>query len=767
MPLWIVCLFSISSFGQQLDCQLSISGKIIDEHDEAGLPFASVLIKELGRGTNADATGAFSLKNLCAGNYTLTFSHIGCKPQTLVIQLKRDTFFIKKLEHHAELLEEITITSQKLEAPASQSQTSLKGLALDRIQGKSLGESLSHIAGVNTLQTGPTINKPIIHGLHSSRILIFNNGIRQEGQEWGSDHAPEIDPFIADQLSVIKGAAAVQYGVGALGGIVLIRPAALPTKTDLGGSLSVVGMSNGMQGVVSGKLEGGIKNLKGIAWRLQGTVKRGGDLKTPNYHLTNTGLKEQNFSIETGYKKEAVSFNAFYSRFHTELGILRSAHIGNLTDLEIALNSEAPLVTEDFSYMIQNPKQNVTHNLLKINGSYSLENIGKLKAVYGFQHNNRKEFDLRRNNRTDRPSLNLNLKTHTTDLSFEHLPWWQHLKGTIGLAGTIQYNRNIAGTGVRPLIPFYNSYTAGIFIIEKWIQDKWSLELGIRYDYKNLEAKKFDQSNNLTNTRLDFNGWTATVGGFYRINKQLIIKSNLGSAFRPPNVSELFSEGLHHAVAAIEEGDINLSSEKAIKWINTLELNLNKILQLEIDAYYNHIQNYIYLEPQAQPVLTIRGAFPVFKYTQTDARLWGIDWSGQFQLAKHFFLRTKGSIIRASDIRKEEDLIFIPSDRVEANLVYALTGKKNLKDWQLSIGAQHTVRQSRVPANIDFAPPPNAYTLWKIEAGGNFAIHKNTLGLNISVQNLLNTRYREYLNRLRYYADEKGRNITLRLKYNF
>ena len=98
--------------------------------------------------------------------------------------------------------------------------------------GKSLGESLKEIPGVNSIQTGPGIFKPVIHGVHSQRILILNYGIRQEGQQWGAEHAPEIDPFIASDVVVIKDASSIKYGTDALGGVIVVNPSPLPEKED-------------------------------------------------------------------------------------------------------------------------------------------------------------------------------------------------------------------------------------------------------------------------------------------------------------------------------------------------------------------------------------------------------------------------------------------------------------------------------------------------------------------------------------------------------
>src|ERR1700749_1222227 len=108
------------------------------------------------------------------------------------------------------------------------------GKALEKIPGLSPGKSLKSIAGVNSLQTGPSISKPVIHGVYSNRILILNNGVRQEGQNWGNDHAPEIDPFIATKLSVIKGAASLRYGSDAVGGVVLVDPKEMPGNGGAG-----------------------------------------------------------------------------------------------------------------------------------------------------------------------------------------------------------------------------------------------------------------------------------------------------------------------------------------------------------------------------------------------------------------------------------------------------------------------------------------------------------------------------------------------------
>jgi hypothetical protein len=142
-------------------------------------------------------------------------------------------------------LEEVEITTPRKSTPGTGTSATLTSKDLEQTRGRTLAEALTNIAGVSTLQTGATIAKPVIQGLHSTRILILNNGIRQEGQQWGMEHAPEIDPFVASRITVIKGAEGVRYGPEAIGGVVLVEPAALSKIPDITGELYLTVATNG------------------------------------------------------------------------------------------------------------------------------------------------------------------------------------------------------------------------------------------------------------------------------------------------------------------------------------------------------------------------------------------------------------------------------------------------------------------------------------------------------------------------------------------
>src|SRR5699024_614536 len=125
---------------------------------------------------------------------------------------------------------------------------------------------------------------------------------------------------------------------------------------------------------------------------LQGTLKRFGDFEAPDYVLSNTGFSEKDVSFRLGFDKYTHGLEAYYSYFHSELGILSASHLGGIEDLLRALDSEKPLIIRDFTYDIDAPKQNVSHHLVKLKYFQRFKDLGKLSLQYSFQQNHRLEY---------------------------------------------------------------------------------------------------------------------------------------------------------------------------------------------------------------------------------------------------------------------------------------------------------------------------------------------------------------------------------------
>ncbi len=774
----------------QTDCVFGLKGTVVSAEGGEPVPFATIEVisnnKKQSLVNNTD--GVFEASNLCDEEVTVIVRFIGFQTfeKKYVLSRGKNEFEIKLLVD-VKNLGEVTIEEEKVAEIVTVQRSEVNAEALTRSAGASLGEALTEISGVNMLQTGPTIAKPVIHGLHSNRILILNNGIRQEGQKWGQEHAPEIDPFVANNLKLIKGAAAVKYGSDAIGGVILVNPAELPNTNSFAGKFNVLGASNSQLYASSALFEGGIKGLDGFGWRVQGTFKRGGDAQAADYRLTNTGTQEQNFSMGLGYHKDDLGLEVFFSSFDAELGVLRSAHIGNLTDLAIAIDSDRPLFIEDFSYDINNPFQDVRHRLLKANGHIELNDLGDFSLQYGLQQNQRKEFDVRRAGRSEIPALSLDLITHTLDVDLD-MSAKGSWKWDVGASFLYQTNENSPETGIRPLIPNFDNWTAGAHLIGRFIRPKYELEFGARYDFRHYLVKRFDENNNLERPEFDFNNLTGSAGAVFFLNNDWVLRSNVGTAWRAPHVNELYSEGLHHGAAAIEEGNDQLVSEKSIKWINSLEKYTDR-MKVSVSGYYNLISDYIFLRPESVE-LTIRGAFPVFRYQQTDAVLYGLDTDLEYIFSDRWTVNSKLSLIRAEDRKLNSPLINIPTSQLEGAVVYNFREGKLLKPF-VSAGFRAVSRQRNAPRVVsiqevleandndrdlfasdpsifDFIAPPEGYVNFNVSGGFDLLFqNENKLNVFMSIDNLLNNSYRDYLNRFRYYADDLGRNFSLKLSYTF
>lgn len=743
-------------------CSSTIRGRLLHFENNEPIFGAYIWIEESSTGAVTDENGSFIIKDLCPGTYTITIQYLGHEEIEEQIELGANSFSKTFRMKESELsLSGVEIHGHREQVQTTTAVSSLYGEALMESRGENLGESLKRIAGVNTFSTGNSISKPVIHGLHSNRIMILNNGVRLEGQQWGAEHAPEIDPFLANEITVVKGAETVRYGPEAMGGVILVTPAELPTKKFSQTNLYLLGGTNGRMGNISVEHLGGSEKIKGLGYRLQSSVKRAGNIQSPDYYQGNTGLSELNFSGSLGYSNDKLGVETYYSFFNTSLGILRDAHTGNLSDLEEIIENGKPFINPGFDYEITNPKQVVSHHLAKLKSHYHLSDNWKLNGQYGFQLNNRQEYDRRRGDLNDKPSLDLELFTNTFDLFLDHTlenEW----SGTFGLNVIQQANSNVPGTGVTPLIPNYDMVNLGIYAMETYSKGPLEIEGGIRYDIRNITTARFIQGE-LETSDLDYQNFSAFIGGLYQISPSLTFNSNLGSAWRPPNVNELFSQGLHHGAAAVEIGDADLVSEKSFKWVNELEYD-GKNTHIEFTAYANQIRDYIYLNPTGETFVSLRGTFNVFEYLQANAFFYGFDLAGSYEFNERLSGYAKGSIIRAKNTSEDNYFPFIPSDRMDWGIAYRFGNLSQSN--KITLSNLLVARQKREP-DFDLAPAPPGYSLINLAFQKEFSVQDNKLNLGFQVQNLLNTSYKEYMNRFRYFTDDMGRNILLKINYQF
>jgi iron complex outermembrane receptor protein len=765
--LFAVLLWSPRAVAQEPACTLVLSGAVIDDHDRTPLSFAEIYLPELQKGTISDLEGRYRLEGLCPGNYLVRVSHLGCEPVERRINLTRDQVMDVRLEHHHEELRELEVIRRKPDENVGQARSELDREVLEQFAGRSLADMVGNLPGVNILSSGPTIGKPVIHGLSGNRILILNQGIRQEDQQWGTDHAPNLDPFSSDRITVVKGAASVQYGSDAIGGVIITEPVELPREGGISGEVRGVGIYNGRGGGGSGMLQGGVKRIRGLGWRVQGSGRQLGDASSANYGLSNTGLRETGGSASVGVNRHWGGVEAYYSWFTRELGVARSAHIGNLTDLQNSIERGTPWFVAPFTYGIGPPRQVVEHQLFKAEGRYRLSDRDMVVLTYAFQTDDRQEYDIRRGGRSERPSLDLFLQTHTADAVLNH--WLgPHVHGKLGVSGVQQENFNIPGTGIRPLIPNYAKRSGGVFILEHFpFGERLELEAGARLERTDLRVGRYDRDNNYVTPEHAFVNHALSAGGNWEMRDSLFLRANISTAYRPPHVAEMYSEGLHHGSAAIELGDDGLASERSLK--ATLDIDghwAGGRLRTAITLYHDRITDFIQLRPEGFQ-LTIRGAFPVFSYSATDVRLMGIDAAVEYELFGPWSWRTRASMVRGRDLLADEWLFQMPSDRLENSLVLRRERFGAWRNAEVAVTSLLVAEQTRVPVGLDFMDAPAGYHLLGLSMSVMRPMGPNELRFGLSGHNLLNTAYRDYMDRFRYFMDARGVDFTLWLRFGF
>ncbi|MFA9189403.1 TonB-dependent receptor [Flavobacterium magnesitis] len=792
----ILVFFSLILFGNSIYSQNTISGKIISQKP---ISFSGIHIHIGQKISSSDDAGNYSINNLPNGATKIFISHLGYQSIDTVIDLRGNLKIDFKLKLSTTKLHEVVIQQKNISSTKSVAEQQIKLETIEKHSNQSLGDVLKEVAGISSLKTGNTVVKPIINGLYGSRVPVINNNVKLEDQQWGTEHAPNFDVNAANKITVIKGASGLQYGGDAIGGLVIIEPMSVKKDTLFGKTILNLD-SNGRGGSVSSSIHKG--NDLGWSWNALTTLKYIGDKEAANYVLSNSGNQEANFSGDIKYAAKKYNATAFYSYYKSVIGILSASHIGNVNDLYLSINKKVPSIINDFTHNIQNPKQDVQHHIAKFNFNYYLNESAFLSFQYAFQFNKRLEYDVRRGDYKNIAALDLDLKTNTLNIDYKKTGHDWNFKS--GLSAATQNNYANPATEIVPLIPNYDKIDFGAYGIASYnISDSFSVDGGLRYDFSKIEATKYYQKSTwdkrgynetfpefiiredrtqtqwLSKPSFTFHNISASTGFHKELKNSWDIFTNVSFASRNPNPSEFFSDGLHHSTGVIELGDLNLNKEQSTKLSVTVQKKSNDF-SFEINPYINNIQNYIFLKPVGFET-TIRGAFPVYEYQQTNARLLGIDLQTHWDITNQWQHSFSMAYVNGKDRILSEPLIDMPPVILNNKIRYL---KREWHELILELKNEMIFRQNQFPDNnfytniiqdgefisvlVDISTPPPAYNLLHFYSEMKFnTFKKSTTTIAFSVQNIFNVSYRDYLNRQRLFANEIGRSFQIQLKFNY
>ena len=768
----------------------SFSGVVTNAYTGKPLNGVSVYISDVRIGTSTNEKGEFFISNISEGLHLIEFSHIGYNTFAEQILIKGDTKKDIKLsesvvENNAVIVTGVSRASQLKKVPFSV--VVMRKEELQQTTSTNIIDAITRKAGVSALATGPAISKPVIRGLGYNRVLTINDGVRQEGQQWGDEHGIEIDEASVNKIEILKGPASLVYGSDAMGGVInIITNVPVQTNT-IKANLGTNYQSNNRLRSLYGNVAG---NIHGINWNVYGTTKAAADYKNKyDGYVFNSKFKENNIGGYVGYNGNWGFSHLLISNFNLRAGLVEGDRDSLGRFVKQIENGQLVNATDDDfkSTSAQIPYQLINH--FKIATDNNIK-IGKnnLAINIAFQQNKREEFgDI---DNPTKQGLFFNLKTVTYTAKF-HIKEKNGWKPSIGASGMSQTNTN---RGVEQLIPNYNLNDAGLFFFTEKSIKQFTINGGVRFDTRKITTQNLlDETGAIKGNLFEksFNNFSGSAGLAYEVNKNINIKLNIARAFRAPSIPELASNGAHEGTIRYEYGTSNLKSEVSTQLDASVELS-NEHVSFNVAAYVNNFSNFIFYkklsaEAGGDSLVYMGGGefLAAFKFDQKKATLAGleatldihphpIDWL-HFQ---NTFSYVSGNFATQKDGSK--NLPFIPAPK----LLTELRGdfkkiNKHISNVYTKVEVDNTFKQSKAFTAYNTETITNGYTLINIGLGADVISTKKIklFSINIAANNIADVAYQNHLSRLKYSAENlatgrqgvfnMGRNFSVKINVPF
>ena len=712
----------------------TITGTVTDASNNQTLPGATIYIPDLKVSAESDKNGNYSIDNLPSkGSYLIEVRYIGFKSNTKTINLATVSTINFTLTPTAIETKEVVITGNLLSSTGKRNSTAATVVGKDQLlePSNNLIDALAKIPGVSQISTGPSISKPVIRGLGYNRVVTLDNGVKQEGQQWGDEHGIEIDQFKADRVEVLRGPASLIYGSDALAGVInLLEPTAAPEGQIKGEFVSNYATNNGLT-ANSLMLNG---NENGFVWRARGTYKNAYSFKTPTGYYPNSGFNETDLSGMVGLNKSWGYSHLNVSSFRNNIGFYEPTVDGNGNFVQ---EDNSPFTNKDYTNRtLDFPRQDIRHFKAVLNNNFLFGN-GNLKADLAFQRNQRRELD------GPDPTLFFDLRTYSADLKY----YIHETNGWQPVFGLSLENGQSENKGVEYLVPAYDTYGIGGFAYVKKNWETSTLSLGARYDYRKNDGKQLFENGEekFVGFNNKFSNVSGAAGFTHQFNEKLNFKANAGSAFRAPNPAELGSNGVHEGTFRYEVGTATLKPEQSFQVDAALEYD-DKLVSASASIYNNYIHNFIYASNNGELTTVDGNDFPVYRYGQVNANLYGTEASLTIHPIPLIHFENTFSYVHAQNESLGKPLSFIPAASLRNEL--RLEPKfKNTTDTYLSVGINSAFKQSRI--DDEFETPTSGYTLLNAGIGATFKLGNQPVKLSVAANNLLDQKYYNALSRFK------------------
>ena len=653
-------------------------------------------------------------------------------------------------------INEITVTgltgqSRMKEMPAPVS--IVTGRELLTTASTNIIDAIARRPGVSQLTTGSGIAKPVIRGLGFNRVAVVNDGIRQEGQQWGDEHGIEIDGLAVGSVEILKGPASLMYGSDAMAGVLIFHPQPLVPQGQMKASLTTGYQTNNGLVDYSVNFAG---NRQGLVWDGRWSQKSAHAYKNArDGYVPGTQFQEQAARLMIGTNRPWGHWHLTGSLYHLTPSIAE----GERDDAGRLL---CPDDFTDHGYGKTLPFQQVFHYKVVSDHALRLGN-GQLKALVGYQQNRRQEFE----DSPDDYELYFQLHTVNYDVRYQ-IETDDGWKMAMGLGGMWQRSQN---KGDEALIPAYRLLDAGLFATTSHRWGQWNVTGGLRADRRWLHSYAREEEGELRfdDFHRNFGGLSASLGAVCNLTEQIDLRVNLSRGFRAPNMSELGSNGMHEGTLRYEVGNHRLGAEHS--WQMDLGLDLSsRYVSAQLAFFANRIDHYIFLHRMTGD--------DIYSYDSGDARLLGFEATVDVHPVHPLHFGNTFSMVDARQLNQPDEakyLPFTPAPRWTSEIKYELTHDGQLfNNSYVSCSMECHLRQQHIYAAGGTETPTPSYTLFNVAAGTDIRLHRrHVASLTLTVQNLFDRAYQSHLSRLKYTDPDPatgrtglcniGRNIVLRL----
>ena len=707
-----------------------LQGRVTDAIDGQPVVGASIYFPLLKQGTVTNGEGLYEIKDLPAVKTTIQVTYVGHLTIIESIDLHATTERNFVMQENNATLKEVVVTGLTGSTRADRSPAPISVVAprvLQATPSSNIIDAISHQPGVSQITTGGGISKPIIRGLGYNRIVTVNDGIRQEGQQWGDEHGIEVDAQSVHSVEILKGPATLMYGSDAMAGVLVLHETPVMPQGKMALNVGAEYQTNNHLFDYTVDFAG---NQKGWVWNWRWSEKDAGEyMNKVDGRVPGSQFHERALTGMLGVNRGWGYSHLKLSYYHLKPGLIEGER-----------NEDTGLLEPSEAF------QKIGHYKAVLDNSFLIGD-GSLKAVVGYQQNRRREFK-------NAEELGLDFRLHTVNYDIHYLQAsntdWQY---AAGISGMWQYSENL---GEECLIPSYRLFDAGLFASVTRHFDSLTLSGGLRYDMRWLHSYEQldDDVLRFTDFTRNFQGLTGSVGAIYNVTPKLNMRLNLSKGFRAPNLSELGSNGEHEGTFRYEIGNQQLSPEHSWQLDFGIDYS-SEMISTQLSLFANHIENYIFLEKLTSDATDNR-----FQYRQGTARLLGFEAVVDVHPVEPLHFENSFSYVNARQLNQPEEsrwLPFTPAPRWNSNLRYdIIRDGRTLTDTFVSLGLECYLRQNHAHTAYGTETPTPSYTLLNLTAGTDLRWHHRTIAsIYLSATNLTNRAYQSHLSRLKY-ADGPG-----------